>query len=300
MDADVAPAPLRRAAWRRPALLFACAVLAAMAFVALAAPWLGTVDPRAIDPGARNRPPGYVSEQRADDGRVVRVVHRMGTDSLGRDVYSRTLYGARVSLAVGASVAIVALAIGLVLGLVAGWNRWIDAVLMRVMDGLMAIPAVLLALAVVALTHAGLVAVIVAIVLPEIPRTTRLVRAVVLATRPEPYVDAALALGASPARVLARHVAPAAFGPLAVHGSYVAASAILIEAILSFLGVGLSPETPSWGNVMADGRALFRLYPHTILFPGALVALTVLAVNVLGDALAERWQQPGSADYSTT
>jgi peptide/nickel transport system permease protein len=258
-----------------------------MLSIALAAPWLGTVDPAAINPSVRNKLPGYEETIRSADGRESTLVHHMGTDTLGRDIYSRVAYGARASLLVGASVALIGVAIGLVIGLVAGYIRWLDGIVMRVMDGLMAIPAILLAIAVVSLSSTGLLAVIVAIVIPEIPRVVRLVRSVVLSVREEPYVEAAISVGTPTLPLIIRHILPNTVPPLIVQATYIAASAILIEAILSFLGVGIPPQTPTWGNIMAEGRSLFRIFPHNILYPGILLALTVLAVNMLGDGLRD-------------
>jgi peptide/nickel transport system permease protein len=184
-------------------------------------------------------------------------------------------------------VAVISVAFGLVVGILAGYLRWLDGIVMRIMDGLMAVPAILLAIALVSLSKAGIRTVIVAILIPEIPRGVRLVRSLVLSIREEPYVEAAQALGAPLPLLLARHVLPNTLAPLIVQATYVCASAILVEAILSFLGVGIPPETPTWGNIMAEGRALFRVFPHNILFPGVFLAATVLAVNMLGDGLRD-------------
>jgi peptide/nickel transport system permease protein len=268
-------------------VLMGGAILAVILLIGLTAPLLGTRDPSQIDPVSRNKRPGAVRVLTGADGREVSTTYWMGTDSLGRDVYSRVLYGARVSLLVGITVALISVAAGLVIGLLAGYIRWLDGIVMRIMDGLMAVPAILLAIALVSLSTAGLRAVIVAIVIPEVPRVVRLVRSVVLSIREEPYVEAAIALGARTAPLIVRHVLPNTLAPLIVQATYVCASAIVIEAILSFLGVGIPPETPTWGNIMAEGRALFRVFPHNILFPGIFLAATVLAVNIMGDGLRD-------------
>ena len=289
-DLPAPPAPqtdVGRRLLRNPGVVAGATILAIMLSIALAAPWLGTVDPAAINPSVRNKLPGYEETLRRADGRESTLVHHMGTDTLGRDIYSRVTYGARASLLVGASVALISVAIGLVIGLVAGYIRWLDGIVMRVMDGLMAIPAILLAIAVVSLSSTGLLAVIVAIVIPEIPRVVRLVRSVVLSVREEPYVEAAISVGTPTLPLIVRHILPNTVPPLIVQATYIAASAILIEAILSFLGVGIPPQTPTWGNIMAEGRSLFRIFPHNILYPGILLALTVLAVNMLGDGLRD-------------
>jgi len=263
------------------------AILAFIVLIAILAPMLGTTDPAAIDPAARNLRPAAEGTVRNVDGTQTTVKHWMGTDSLGRDVYSRVVYGARASLIVGVSVALISAAIGLVIGVLAGFLRRLDSVVMRVMDGLMSIPAILLAIGLVSLSRAGLRSVILAIIIPEIPRVVRLVRSVVLSVREEPYVEAAIALGARLPRLLAQHVVPKTIAPLVVQTTFICASAIIIEATLSFLGVGIPPETPTWGNIMAEGRALFRIFPHNILFPGIFLAVTVLAVNILGDGLRD-------------
>jgi peptide/nickel transport system permease protein len=283
-----ARAPSRwRQLLRHPGVLFGGGVLVAMILVALLAPVLGTLDPAAIDPSDRNLTPGTASTVDLPGGQEVLWVHWMGTDSLGRDVYSRVIYGARVSLIVGVAVAALSVAVGLAIGLVAGYFRWLDAIVMRVMDGLMAIPSILLAIGLVSLWGGGLSTVLIAIAIPEIPRVVRLVRSIVLSVREEPYVEAAIALGTRTPLILIRHVLPNTIAPLIVQGTYVCASAILVEAILSFLGAGIPPETPTWGNIMAEGRVLFQVFPHNILFPGIFLALTVLAVNVLGDGLRD-------------
>jgi peptide/nickel transport system permease protein len=272
---------------RNRSVLFGGIILAFVVLVAALAPVLGTTDPAQVEPVLRNKRPGAVTGTRNADGTQTERTHWMGTDSLGRDVYSRVLYGARVSLIVGLSVALVSTVVGLVIGVVAGYVRWLDGIVMRIMDGLMSIPAILLAIGLVSLSRAGLRTVIIAIVIPEVPRVVRLVRSVVLSIREEPYVEAATALGARTPMLLARHVLPNTLAPLIVQGTFVCASAILVEAILSFLGVGIPPETPTWGNIMAEGRALFRIFPHNILFPGLFLALTVLGVNILGDGLRD-------------
>jgi len=272
---------------RTPTVVAGVVILCAIALAGIAAPLLTTFDPAAINPASRNKTPGAVATIRADDGTKTEVRHWLGTDSLGRDVYTRVVYGARASLAVGALVALFSVAIGLAIGLAAGYVRWVDGIVMRIMDGLMAIPAILLAIAVVSLSTAGLAAVIVAIVVPEVPRVVRLVRSVVLSAREEPYVEAAIAAGTPGPTLVLRHILPNTMPPLIVQATYIAASAMLIEAILSFLGVGIPPETPTWGNVMAEGRTLFRVYPHTILYPGIVLALTILSVNLLGDGLRD-------------
>jgi peptide/nickel transport system permease protein len=280
-------AGLARLATRNRSVLAGGAILAFVVLIAVLAPVLGTIDPARVEPVLRNKRPGAVASTRNADGSQTERTHWMGTDSLGRDVYSRVLYGARVSLIVGASVALISTVAGLTIGVLAGYVRWLDGIVMRIMDGLMSIPAILLAIGLVSLSRAGLRTVIIAIVIPEVPRVVRLVRAVVLSIREEPYVEAATALGARTPALLVRHVLPNTLAPLIVQGTFICASAILIEAILSFLGVGIPPETPTWGNIMAEGRALFRILPHNILFPGVFLAATVLAVNILGDGLRD-------------
>ena len=248
-------------------------MLLLMILIAVLAPWLGTVDPQAVSPLRRLKPPS--------------AEFWFGSDMLGRDVYSRVVYGARVSLVVGLAVALLSILIGLALGLVTGFIRWVDAILMRIMDGLMSIPPVLLAIALMALTKASIENVIVAITLAEVPRVVRLVRSLVLALREEPYVEAAIAAGTSLPRVLVRHILPNTIAPLLVQGTFVCASAMITEAILSFIGAGTPPNIPSWGNIMAEARSLFQIAGYLLLFPGICLSLTVLAVNMLGDGMRD-------------
>jgi peptide/nickel transport system permease protein len=255
-----------------PALI-ALFMLCAVVFVAFGAPLLGTTDPIAIDPGQRLRLP---SGQ-----------HWLGTDAYGRDVYSRVMYGSRISLVVGLGASLMGVAVGLLIGVIAGYIRVADAIIMRVMDGLMAIPSILLAIALVSLSGASLITVLVAITIPEIPRVVRLVRGVILTVRSEPYVEAAISLGTRLPTLLLRHMVPNTVAPLIVQGTYIFASAILTEAILSFLGAGLPPENSSWGNIMAEGRMFFQVRPGLILYPGIFLSLTVLSVNVLGDTMRD-------------
>jgi len=272
---------------RNPSIIIGAAIVAFLALVGALAPMLGTISPSEINPAYRNKKPGAERTIRTEDGKEVPFVHRFGTDTLGRDVYSRVVYGARVSLIVGLTVAVLSVAIGLTIGLIAGYIRWLDGIIMRIMDGLMAIPAILLAMGVVSLSRAGLLAVVIAIVIPEIPRVVRLVRSIVLSIREEPYVEAAITVGTPTPTLLVRHVLPNTIAPLIVQGTFICGSAILIEAALSFLGIGIPPETPTWGNIMAEGRSLFRIYPHNIFYPGVCLAFAVLAINMLGDGLRD-------------
>jgi peptide/nickel transport system permease protein len=272
---------------RNPSVLIGGALLLLIALMGLCAPLLTSIDPAEIDPSNRNMMPGHESTVRDDDGNKIQRVALMGTDSLGRDIYSRVVWGARVSLTVGIAVAVLSVAIGLVIGLVAGYFRALDGVIMRVMDGLMAVPAILVAIALVSLSGASLLTVIIAVAIPDIPRVVRLVRSIVLSIREEPYVEAAISVGTPTVKVLWRHVLPNTIAPLIVQATFIAGAAILLEAALSFLGVGIPPETPTWGNIMAEGRSVFQILPHNILYPAAFLTVTVLAINMLGDGLRD-------------
>lgn len=253
-----------------PIIAVATICLALIILMAIFAPLLAPHDPLLLTPSQRLKPSS--------------AQYLLGTDAYGRDLLSRVIYGARISLVIGLGAAVCSIAIGLLIGLVAGFFRWVDAVLMRVMDGLMAIPAILLAIAVVSLSGASIWTVMIAITIPEIPRVARLVRSVVLTAREEPYVEAAISLGSSLPKIMWRHLMPNTIAPLIVQGTYVCASAILTEAILSFLGAGISPETPTWGNIMAEGRAYFQVKPSLIFWPGLLLSIAILSINLIGDA----------------
>jgi peptide/nickel transport system permease protein len=273
--------------WANGSIRFGAVVLGFMVLVSLLAPWLGTVDPAAMDSNFINKPAGLKGDFTLVDGSTVAHTFWLGTDSFGRDLYSRVVYGAQVSLLVGGFTAALALALGGFLGMLAGYFRQVDAVLMRFMDGLMAIPAILLAIALVAALGAQVATVVVAIAIPEVPRVTRLVRSLVLSLREEPFVEAARALATPTPVILWRHILPNALAPLIVQGTFVAASAVLTEAILSFLGLGLPPDIPTWGNIMAEGRVQFSQYPGNVLYPALFLVPTVLAVNLLGDGLRD-------------
>jgi peptide/nickel transport system permease protein len=256
-----------------PSVLVGSALVLTIVILALFAPWLGTVDPTRINPGMRLKPPSGEAW--------------FGTDMFGRDVYSRVLYGARASVMIGVGVAALALFFGTIIGLITGYIRWLDAIIMRVMDGLMAIPTFLLAIALVSLTRASVLTVVVALTIPEIPRVVRLVRSVVLTIREEPFIDAAISVGTSTRNIMFRHILPGTLAPLMVLGTYVCATAILIEAGLSFLGTGLPADIPSWGNMVSEGRTFFQIMPHLLFIPSLFLALTVLGVNLLGDGLRD-------------
>ena len=267
------PAGIRRFIRRNPLLTLGAILLLTILLAAVLAPLL-VGDAITMLPSRRLLPPG------GD--------YLLGTDSFGRDVFARTVFGARISLTVGASVAVIAIVAGLGLGLVAGYVQAAGAPIMRVMDAMMAIPTMLLAIALVSLNRASVSTVIVAIAIPEVPRVVRLVRSVVLTVRGQPYIEAAVAGGAGTAKIIIRHILPSTIGPLIVQASYVCASAILLEAALSFLGAGSPPEIPSWGNMIATSRLYLGRSPWTIFAPGVALALTVLAINMVGDGLRDR------------
>jgi peptide/nickel transport system permease protein len=272
---------------QQPSVLIGGIMISILILISVFAPLLGTTDPVGFEPANRNKKPGYERTIRDDDGNKSLYKHSFGTDSLGRDVYSRTLYGGRVSLTIGITVALISVSIGLFIGLIAGYFKRLDGFIMRIMDGLMAIPAILLAIALVSLSRSAVFSVIFAICIPEIPRVVRLVRSIVLTVREEPYVEAAVTLGTKTPALIFRHILPNTLAPLIVQGTFICASAIIVEAILSFLGIGVPVDIPTWGNIMAQGKDLFRLFPHNIMYPAIFLSLTVLAINILGDGLRD-------------
>jgi len=258
---------------RHPGAAIGAALLAAMALAALAAPLIAPLDPQLLAPFDRLQDPN--------------ARYWFGTDQIGRDVFSRTVYGARVSMMVGCVVALTSIFCGLVLGLLAGFIRWVDGILMRVMDGLMAIPSILLAIALVAISGPSIRSIVIAITIAEVPRVTRLVRGQVIALRGQLFIEAATTAGTSVPVILYRHIVPNLLAPLLVQASYVFAAAVMTEAVLSFIGAGVPPETPSWGNIISEGRTVFQLAPHIVLFPSLVLSVMVLSVNILGDGLRD-------------
>jgi peptide/nickel transport system permease protein len=275
---DILPPPRKRGPIGRlirqhPAIVAGGGLLLAIFLIAVLTPWLGTVDPTKIAPWRRTRVPS--------------AEYWFGTDMLGRDLYSRVLYGTRVSLLVGFAVALLASAAGALIGLVSGFVRWTDGLIMRCMDGLMAIPPILLAIALMALTRGSVQNVITAITIAQVPQVARLIRGLVLSLREQPYVEAAIAAGSRTPRIIWRHILPNTLAPLSVQATYICAAAMITEAILSFIGAGTPPTIPSWGNIMSEGRALWQVKPYIVFFPAAFLCITVLAVNLLGDGLRD-------------
>jgi peptide/nickel transport system permease protein len=275
---DILPTPKERGkvmgfVYRHPTIVVGGLLVGLMICIAIFAPFLGTRDPTSLAPARRTREPS--------------ALYWFGTDMLGRDVYSRVMYGARVSLLVGFSVAFCAGVVGTTIGLLSGFIRRVDAIVMRIMDGLMSIPPILLAIALMALTRASVQNVIIAISVAEFPRVSRLVRGVVLSLREQPYVEAAIASGTRVPVIIWKHILPNTLAPLMVQATFICASAMITEATLSFIGAGTPPIVPSWGNIMAEGRALWQVKPYIVFFPAIFLSVTVLAVNLLGDGLRD-------------
>lgn len=280
-------APLR-AIFGNTSVRWGTILLLAMALVAVAAPWLYTIDPNMMSPGSSHLAIGTHAEIMTLAGDEFEHYFVLGTDALGRDLWSRIAYGARISLVVGLAVALGASLCGTAIGLAAGYFPRLDSPLMRIMDGLMAIPSIIFAIVLVAVWGPSLWTVILAIIVPETPSVARLVRSVVLSVREEPYVEAARALDTPTWLMITRHVLPNTVAPLIVLATFICAAAMLVEAVLSFLGIGLPPEIPSWGNIMAEGRSYFSSHPSVVLLPGLFLTITILAVNILGDGLRDK------------
>ena len=258
---------------RNPTMTAGTVAVLVVGVIALAAPLLTSVDPQAITPSDR-----FISPS---------AEHWFGTDLVGRDLFAWTIYGGRISLTIGLSVALLTMAAGAAMGIVAGYFRRVDAILMRVMDGLMAIPSILLAIALMTMLGGSIQNVIIALVVVDTPRAVRVVRASVLSLREQPFIEAAQAIGARPLRVMVRHIFPNTIAPLLVLGTFTVASAMIAESYLSFLGAGVPPDTPSWGTAMVLGRDHVHRAIYLIMIPGLFLMFTVLGVNLAGDGLRD-------------
>ncbi|MER9794738.1 ABC transporter permease [Mesorhizobium sp. M0213] len=260
--------------WRKSrrlptALLIALTFMLLVVLLSYLAPLITGINPLAMNPDVRLKPP---SES-----------HLLGTDMFGRDILARVLYGGQISLVIGLATAALATTIGTILGLVAGAGQLSDKILMRIMDGMMAIPGILLAIALATIFGGGVITVIVALAIPEVPGVARLARSLTLTLREQVFVEAARSYGAGPLRLLFKYILPNALAPIAVQATYICGVAILYEAYLSFVGVGVPPEQPSWGNIVAEGRSFALIAPYMILYPSVLIAVVVLAINLIGD-----------------
>ncbi|WP_157218626.1 ABC transporter permease [Flavisphingomonas formosensis] len=258
---------------RNRPLAAGAAILTAILLLAIFAPLIAGHDPRAVSVGDRLLPWG------AD--------HLLGTDMLGRDIFARILYGARVSLLIGGCCALLSCLFGTVIGMISASSRLSDAIVMRVLDGVMSMPAVLLAIALMAIAGGSATNVIVAVTIVETPRCARLIRGLMLSLRERPYVEAAIAAGSGQIRLLTRHLLPSLMAPLAVQATFIWAASMLIEAALSFIGAGVPPSTPTWGNMIAEARSLWQVKPALIFVPAAALSLTILGVNLLGEGLRQ-------------
>lgn len=272
-EAELPRGPLSTWVRQHPAIVIGGGMLILMSCIAIFAPWTTEFDPGQMTPQLRGKKPSWE--------------HLFGTDMLGRDVFSRVVYGARISLTVGFAAAILATVIGSAVGIVSGYFRFADAIIMRVTDGLMSIPPILLAIALTAVSRPSVTNVIIAITIAEMPRMSRLVRGVVLSLRERPYVLAAQAAGTRLPKVIMRHILPNTLAPIMVQATYICAAAMITEAILSFIGAGAPTNIPSWGNIISEGRAVWQIRPYLVFIPAVFLSLTVLAVNLLGDGLRD-------------
>ena len=266
-----------RRIWMRarqnPSLATGCIIMIIMVTAAIAAPLIARQDPLAIDVTGRLSPRS--------------AAHLLGTDELGRDIFARILYGARISLLIGFSCAFLTSIFGVAIGMVSASSRIADAIVMRIMDGVMSMPAILLAIAMMAIMGGSAWTVIAAVTIVETPRCARLIRGLMLSLRERPYVEAAIAAGSGRMRVMVRHILPSLWGPLAVQATFNWAAAMLIEAALSFVGAGLPPEIPTWGNMIADAKSLWQIMPGLIFMPAAALSVTILGVNLVGEGLRQ-------------
>jgi peptide/nickel transport system permease protein len=276
-QAETSEGPIRRPGWlalvaRRRTTLVGAILMVVMVAIGVLAPVIGG-NPGHMDVAGRLAAPSRV--------------HWLGTDDVGRDVWSRVVYGARLSLLVGAAVVVISFVLGMICGLVAGYYRRLDNAVMRVMDGLMAFPAIVLAIALMAALGPSVLNVILAIAVVYAPRVARVVRGSVLVVRETAYVEAARALGASDLTLIGRHIVPNCLSPVIVQGSFVFAAAVLTEAALSFLGVGVPPYVPSWGVILAEGRLYIQQAPWLVIYPGVAIMLTIFGLNLFGDGLRD-------------
>ncbi len=271
-----APTPLKKfmkRTLRNRSIMAGITIISLIILIAICAPVLTRHDPLDIDPVNRLTPPGKT--------------HLFGTDSFGYDLYTRTIYGARISLFTGFMVTLLCGTMGIILGLTCGYVPKLDAIIMRILDGLMAFPTTLLAIALMAVLGARLSNVIIALSIVYTPSVTRVVRSVVLTIKETEYIEAARALGASTIRTIVKHILPNCLAPIIVQGSFIFAQTILAEAALSFLGVGVPAWVPTWGSIMTDGRIYIRVAPWIIFFPGLAVMISVLGLNLFGDGLRD-------------
>ncbi|NLW24956.1 MAG: ABC transporter permease [Clostridia bacterium] len=248
-------------------------ILITLIFVAILAPLLAPFSPDYMDPSNRLKAPSKVNY--------------FGTDRFGRDLFTRVIYGSQISLGVGLSVVILTTVLGIILGLIAGYYRRIDEILMRILDGMMAFPSIILMITIMAILGGKLINVIIALTIVYTPRMARVVRSAVLVQKEQQYVEAARAIGASDLRITVLHILPNCLAPIIIQATMIFAYSVLSESSLSFLGVGVPPEIPSWGNILSDGKVFLHKAPWITIFPGATIAICVLALNMLGDGLRD-------------
>ena len=241
--------------------------------LALFAPWLASFDPLAIDPVNRLHPPSFA--------------YWMGTDDLGRDIYSRVVFGSRTSIQIGFLVVFLSTALGIIVGLSAGYFKKIDTIVMRILDGLMAFPDIIIAVTLAAIWGSGKFTLVLAMVTAYFPRMTRTVRAAAINVCDLEYVESAKSIGCTSLYIIRKYILPNSLSPIIVQAAFIFAAAVLGEAALSFLGVGIKPPTPTWGGMVSQGRTYILIAPWVIIFPGIAIAMAVLGLNLLGDGLRD-------------